>query len=266
MRPETAAAFERFLRTVDALRDPGGCPWDREQTHRSLRPFLVEETYEVLQAIDEEDDEQLKSELGDVLLQVALHARIASEEGRFDMGDVCEAITAKLIRRHPHVFGSVEVNGVDEVLTNWEAIKAAEKAAKNDGPERSALDGVPQALPALLLALEVSKKAARQGFEWPDLDGVLDKMMEEIGELRQAIAEGRAEEVESEIGDLLFTVVNVARWVRVDPEQTLRDMVRRFSARFRAMEDRARAAGRPLGEMSPDEWEDLWQSVKRELP
>lgn len=256
-------AFERFLRTVDALRDPGGCPWDREQTHQSLRPFLVEETYEVLQAIDEGDDEQLKSELGDVLLQVALHARIASEEGRFDIHDVCRAITEKLIRRHPHVFGSVEVNGVDEVLTNWEAIKAAEK---KDSPPQSALDGVPRSLPALLLALEVSKKAARQGFEWPDLNGVLDKMMEEIGELRQAIASGRVEDVESEIGDLLFTIVNVARWVRVDPEQTLRDMVRRFSARFRAMEDRARASGKPLTEMSAEEWEDLWQSVKQELP
>lgn len=256
-------AFERFVRTVDALRDPGGCPWDREQTHRSLRPFLVEETYEVLQAIDEGDDEQLKSELGDVLLQVALHARIASEEGRFDIHDVCRAITEKLIRRHPHVFGSVEVNGVDEVLSNWEAIKAAEK---KDSPPQSALDGVPRSLPALLLALEISKKAARQGFEWPDLNGVLDKMMEEIGELRQAIASGRVEDVESEIGDLLFTIVNVARWVRVDPEQTLRDMVRRFSARFRAMEDRARASGKPLTEMSAEEWEDLWQSVKQELP
>lgn len=255
--------FERFLRTVDALRDPGGCPWDREQTHRSLRPYLVEETYEVLQAIDEGDDEQLKSELGDVLLQVALHARIAREEGRFDINDVCRAITDKLIRRHPHVFGNVEVDGVDEVLSNWEAIKAAEK--KDSAPE-SALDGVPRSLPALLLALEVSKKAARQGFEWPNLDGVLDKMMEEIGELREAIAGGRVEEVESEIGDLLFTIVNVARWMGVDPEQTLRDTVRRFSARFRAMEDRARASGRQLTGMSPEEWEELWQSAKRELP
>lgn len=255
-------AFDRFVKTVAALRAPNGCPWDRKQTHESLKRYFVEETYEALQAIDDGDDEELKSELGDVLLQIGLHAKIAEEGQRFDIHDVCTAITEKLIRRHPHVFSDVQVDGVDDVLTNWEAIKTAEKGGAL--PE-SALDGVPQSLPALLLALEVSKKAARQGFEWPDLNGVLDKMMEEIAELREAIASDRAEDIESEVGDLLFTIVNVARWAKVDPEQSLRDMVRRFSARFRAMEDRAKAAGRPLNDMSLREWDDLWNSVKKDL-
>lgn len=256
-------SFDRLIETVAALRAPGGCPWDREQTHQSLKRYFVEEVYEALQAIDDGDDQELKGELGDVLLQVALHAQIADEGDRFNIDDVCEAITEKLVRRHPHVFGSVDVDGVDQVLTNWEAIKDEEKGLTG---QESALDGIPQSLPSLLLALEVSKKAARLGFEWPDIDGVFDKMHEEISELKGAMRTGRAEEVEAEIGDLLFTIVNIARWSNVDPEISLRSMVRRFSARFQAMEDLARAQGRDMETMSLEEWDALWTQVKQERP
>ncbi len=255
-------SFDRFVEIVAALRAPGGCPWDRKQTHESLKRYFVEETYEALQAIDDQDDAGLSEELGDVLLQIGLHAQIASERGSFEIDDVVQGINEKLIRRHPHVFAEVEVDSAEEVLVNWEAIKRQEK---NASELDSALSGVPQALPALLLAMEVSKKAAKQGFEWPDMQGVVAKMREEVEELD---AELRAPSLDSqriadELGDLLFTVVNVARWAKVDPEDALRRMVRRFTERFKAMEERARAAGLALQKLTPEEWEDLWQSSKR---
>lgn len=252
-------AFDNLIACVAALRGPDGCPWDKKQTHASLKPYLVEETYEALQAIDDGDDTELAAELGDVLLQVALHSQIASETGRFTVDDVCERINEKLIRRHPHVFGDVQVNGVDDVLTNWEAIKRQERGASK---QESALHGVPPSLPALLLAMEVSKKAARAGFEWPDMSGVLAKMREETLELEEALREDRTEDIADEIGDLLFTVVNVARWAHVDAEEALRSMVKRFRARFEAMEDTALASGRQLSGLTPEDWDQLWNQAK----
>lgn len=252
--------FDRFIEAIQALRSENGCPWDRKQTHKSLKPYFVEETYEALQAIDDEDDEELKGELGDVLLQIGLHAQIAAEQGRFTAEDVCRAITDKLIRRHPHVFGDVQVNGVDEVLVNWEAIKATEKPDKQ--PE-SVLEGIPGSLPALMLAMEISKRAARQGFEWPDMDSVFDKMHEEVGELKEALREGSPEDTADEIGDLLFTIVNISRWAHVDAEESLRQMVSRFRVRFRAMENQARLAGTQLKDLTPEEWDRLWNLAKQ---
>lgn len=253
-------AFDKFVETVATLRGPNGCPWDKKQTHASLKPYFVEETYEALQAIDDQDDEELKSELGDVLLQIGLHAQIASENARFSMDDVCRAITEKLIRRHPHVFSDVTVSGVDEVLTNWEAIKASEKPGQTFG--QSAIGEVPNSLPALLLALKVSKRAAKLGFEWQDIHGVLEKMREEISELETALSGGCAEDIENELGDLLFTIVNVARWAKVDPEESLRRMVLRFRARFSAMEQEARERGVELSSLSAQAWDDLWNLAK----
>lgn len=257
-----AESFDSFVEIIAALRGPDGCPWDKKQTHASLKRYFVEETYEALQAIDDGDDEELAAELGDVLLQIGLHAQIASERGGFSIDDVVKAINAKLIRRHPHVFGDTRVDGVDQVLANWETIKSQERGAEK--PE-SALDGVPQAFPGLLLALEVSKKAARQGFEWPDMAGVLTKMREEVDELEEELAREahRRERIEDEIGDLLFTVVNVARWAEVDPEEALRRMVRRFARRFQAMEREAKQAGQSLKALTPEEWEAYWQASKR---
>lgn len=257
-----SSEFDRFVEVIAALRGENGCPWDRKQTHESLKPYFVEETYEALHAIDEKDDAALADELGDVLLQIGLHAKIAEEQGKFTIQDVCRLITEKLIRRHPHVFSDVQVEGVQDVLDNWYAIKKAERGTGPDA--ESVLDSVTPTLPALMLAMEVSKKAARAGFEWADTAGVFVKMQEEISELEEALQGGAPEEIESEIGDLLFTIVNVARWAGVEPEQALRTMVARFTARFRAMEDRARAAGVALEDQTPEEWDEAWNLAKKE--
>lgn len=256
-----SSEFDRFVEIVAALRGPNGCPWDKKQTHESLKPYFVEETYEALHAIDEGDDEELAGELGDVLLQIGLHAQIGSEDGTFTIEDVCRKIGDKLVRRHPHVFSGVEVSGVEDVLTNWQEIKKAERGGQ---AQESVLDGVVPSLPSLMLAMEVSKKAARAGFEWPDMADVFVKLQEETSELEEAIQGGAPEEIESEIGDLLFTIVNISRWADVDPEQALRSMVRRFSARFRAMEDRAKAAGVALEDQTAEDWDKAWNLAKKE--
>ena len=256
-----SSEFDRFVEIVAALRGPNGCPWDKKQTHESLKPYFVEETYEALHAIDEGDDEELAGELGDVLLQIGLHAQIGSEDGTFSIEDVCRKISDKLVRRHPHVFSGVEVSGVEDVLTNWQEIKKAERGGQ---AQESVLDGVVPSLPSLMLAMEVSKKAARAGFEWPGMADVFVKLQEETSELEEAIHGGAPEEIESEIGDLLFTIVNISRWADVDPEQALRSMVRRFSARFRAMEDRAKAAGVALEDQTAEDWDEAWNLAKKE--
>ncbi len=239
----------RFL--VDRLLGPGGCPWDQEQTHESLKRCLLEETYEVLEAIDSGDLVSLREELGDLLLQPYMHAQMS---GSFDIDDVARDIVAKLVRRHPHVFGNVAVTDSTEVLENWEAIKLAEKVERT-----SALDGVPKIAPALLRAHQVSRKAAKVGFEWPDIRGVFDKLDEEKVELQAAIDSGSQAQIESEVGDLLFTVVNLARWLKVEPEDALRMMVDRFSRRFKHMEF---LSPRPLAELSVEEWDRLWDAAK----
>ncbi len=253
------SALETFQETVAHLRAPDGCPWDREQTPLSLRPHLLEEAYEALQALDAEDADSLREELGDLLLQIVLQAQIATEGGEFTMADVIAGIDAKIVRRHLHVFGDLRLAGVDQVLHNWEVLKAEERHENREG--HGVLGGVPVGLPALAQALEVQDRVARVGFDWPDLDGVLAKIAEELEEVQEAPDD---EAREAEVGDLLFAVVNYARWLRVDPEAALRQTNRRFRARFAAIESRAGAAGQRLSELSLRELDDLWESAKRE--
>lgn len=261
LTPESA--FERLRLIVEKLRAPDGCPWDREQTHETLRRHLIEEAYEVAEAIEEGDSDGLCEELGDLMLQPMLHAQIASEENTFDITKVLDSISDKLVRRHPHVFGEVTVSDSGEVLKNWDAIKKAEKEKKGRvNPEASILDGVPRSLPALSAALEISKKAAKSGFEWPDAAGVFDKLREETAELEAALASGDNEHVSEELGDLLFTAVNIARWQKIDPELALRDMLKRFRSRFTHMEKLAREQGSELGQLSLEEWDGLWNLAK----
>ncbi len=241
---------------VDRLLGPGGCPWDQAQTHQTLKKHLIEESYELFDAIDVDDEEKMLEELGDVLLQPLMHTQIKKEEGKWDIDAAAKMITDKLIRRHPHVFGDVVVEDAEAVLKNWDRIKAGEKGGEKP---QSVLAGVPRGMPSLLRAFEISKRAARCGFEWPDLEAVWDKVREEERELREAEKSGVQEEIESEIGDLLFTIVNIARWMKVEPEEALRRMLNRFTERFMAMEA---ASSRPLSELSPEEWDDLWNQAK----
>jgi tetrapyrrole methylase family protein/MazG family protein len=258
-----AEAFERLVSIIAQLRSPEGCPWDREQTHLTLRKHLIEESYEVLDAIERGDDADLKEELGDLLMQPVMHAQIAEEEGRFDIAGVLDGISDKLVRRHPHVFGDIEVENSGEVLRNWDAIKKAEKAGKPESESTSILESVPKNLPSLSLAMEVSKKAAKAGFEWPDAAGVLDKLREETSELEAAIESGDKNHITDELGDLLFTAVNIARWNKVDPELALRDMVTRFQSRFAHMEKAAGERELNLEVLSPTEWDELWDIAKQ---
>jgi tetrapyrrole methylase family protein/MazG family protein len=249
--------FRDLVQVVARLRGPNGCPWDREQTYTSLKRFVLEESYEVLEAIDSGDPERLCDELGDLLLQVVLQAQLGREDGYFEIRDVIGGITDKLIRRHPHVFGDVQVANSDEVLVNWDQIKRAER------PEReSVLDGVPVHLPALMKALEVSKRVVKVGFEWPSIDEVLAKLDEEVAELRAEMPRGNRAELEGELGDVLFTVVNVARFLKIDPEEALRTMVVRFSTRFREVERLASDSDRPLTSMTIDDLDALWEQAK----
>ena len=253
------SGMESFQDTIARLRAPGGCPWDRKQTHRSLRPNLLEETYEVLTAIDRDDMPALCEELGDLLLQIALHAQIAVEEGEFSLADVVAGIDAKIKRRHPHVFGDVRVNGVADVMHNWEEIKREERAERGENEEHSMLDGVPTTLPALARAQSLQRRAARMGFDWEDVEGVWDKVAEEIAELRAATD---AQARESELGDVLFAVTNLARWLGVDAESALRAACDRFTRRFAAMEKQCQERGLDLGRLSLAEWDVLWEESK----
>ena len=258
---QAGAAFERLVTIVARLRAPDGCPWDREQTHATLRPYLLEESAEVLEAIELRDMALLREELGDLTLQPVLHAQIAAEAGDFTIAEVLDEISDKLIRRHPHVFGAEVAETSDQVLTNWDAIKRAEKAARGI-TVTSALDEPPAALPALAQALKISKKAAKVGFEWPDFEGVLDKLKEEVGELEDALRDETPERAAEELGDLLFTVVNVARWKGINPEMALRDQVRRFRTRFLHMERAAARRGLDLNTLTPSQWDELWNAAK----
>ena len=242
-----------LIHVVHRLRAPGGCPWDREQTHASLRSTMLEEAYEVLEAIDLGSMPTLREELGDVLLQVLMQAEIGQESGEFSLGDVADGVREKLIRRHPHVFADVKVTGADEVVRNWEALKAAEYRRE------SALDGVQRSLPALQWAWSLQRRAANVGFDWPDVEGALDKVVEELDELRLATT---PEEREAEFGDLLFSMVNVARKLGMNPEDALRQATGRFEARFRLMETALRADGRTLAETPIDELDRYWEAAK----
>ena len=245
--------LRQLIEVVDRLRGPGGCPWDREQTHLSLRSTLLEEAYEVLETIDEGSMPRLEEELGDLLLQVLMQATIAHDEASFDLGDVAERVREKLVRRHPHVFGDVVVDGADEVVRNWEALKAREYQRE------SALDGVQRSLPALQWAWSLQKRAANVGFDWREVEGALEKVREELGELREART---PEEREGEFGDLLFTMVNVARKMGINPEDALRGTTGRFEARFRLMEEALRREGRSMSELSIEEADRYWEAAK----
>ncbi len=258
-------AFDDFVRLIARLRAPGGCPWDREQTHASLKPMTLEEAYEVLMAIDEGTDDDLAGELGDLLLQVVFHAQIAAEEGRFTIADVIGHVNGKMVRRHPHVFGDDTASTSGEVLRNWEALKQAErKASGKAAPAESMLDSVPRSLPAVMEAFQASTKVARVGFEWPDAEGVLAKLEEEIRELRDEARRTEADprRVAEEVGDLLFTAVNVARLLGVDPESALKAANRKFRRRFGHVEARLREGGRGPADSTLDEMEALWQEAK----
>ena len=253
-----AGGLPSLQETIARLRAPGGCPWDREQTHQTLRTNLLEETYEVLAALDAEDDDKLCEELGDLLMQIAMHAQIATEEGAFRFADLIGRIDAKLKRRHPHVFGDLEVHGTVDVLRNWEAIKASERAGEGEA-HPSTLESVPVILPALARAQALGARAARTGFDWPDLAGVFHKVGEEIAELRTAQDPKTRSQ---ELGDLLFALVNVARWLDVDAESALRGACDRFTLRYVEMERAARALGVDLGTLSPEEQDALWERAK----
>lgn len=252
-------ALAELIRIIATLRGPAGCPWDREQSPRSLVRFMLEEAYELADAVESEDIENSCEELGDVLFHVLFLARMHEEREAFTLADVCRAISEKMIRRHPHVFGSLHVADSGEVVRNWKRIKQAEK---NHVPRQSALDGVPRGAPALLRALAVSEKAARARFDWDDAAGALAKLEEELAELRAALQGGAPQQVAEEIGDALFSLVNVARLAGHHPETALSGSVRKFDRRFRRMEQAIAATGRELSDVSQSEKDRIWETVK----
>jgi tetrapyrrole methylase family protein/MazG family protein len=254
---ETLAALARLVQVVDTLRSPGGCPWDMKQTVETLAPHLVEECHEMADAVARTDAADTCEELGDLLMGIVMVARVAEEDRGFGLREVAEGITAKLIRRHPHVYGETQVEGSGEVLRNWEAIKKQEKEEK--GGDASVLAGVPRSLPALLRAYRVGEKASNAGFDWPDLQGPQAKVEEEWGEFQEALAEEDRERAAEELGDLLFAVVNVARKLKIEPELALRGTVERFSSRFRHVEQ---GLDKPLAEASLAEMDRLWEEAK----
>ena len=255
--PRDLSQFATLVEVIARLRSPGGCPWDREQSHASLRECLLEECYEVLAALDEGDTRRLCLELGDLLMQVVLHARIASEAGEFGLADVISGINAKLINRHPHVFGSLKVKDADEVLANWEALKEKERQS-----DVSMLDGVPRQMPALAYSQEIQDRVARVGFDWPDEKGVIDKLAEEVNELRQA---ENKEQKAAEFGDLLFTLANIARRQGIDLEAALREANKRFFRRFACMEKLCRKRGLDFSKLSFAEQNTLWEEAKKKV-
>jgi MazG family protein len=285
----TGEKFERAVEIMARLRAPGGCPWDREQTFDSIKPYTLEETYEVFEAIDNRDWQELPGELGDLLLQVLFYSEIAREAGYFSVDDVLDRLSNKLIDRHPHVFADTKADTAGEVVRNWEALKKAEKAGKLEkgtapqGRQQSILDSVSRAMPALLEATKLSRKAASIGFDWPEISGIFEKLLEEVSELQHDLAElpqpvrpagGHAgsrthpispdlhARIEGEVGDLFFVLVNLARFLEVDPESALRRTTKKFRQRFRGMEAQSHAQGETLERMNLDQMEALWQSTK----
>lgn len=249
--------LKSLVEVIARLRAPEGCQWDREQTHSSLRPNMLEEAYEAVDAIDDNDLVHLREELGDVLLQVLLHAQIASEEGAFSIEDVARGLKDKLIHRHPHVFGNVKVNSTSDILDNWEKLKAEEKKHR-----KSAMDGISRAQSALMSAQKISKKAVKTGFEWPDEHSLYDCIYSEFEEFKEAETEKNKEHMEEELGDILFATVNLARWNKIDAEQALLKANKKFISRFRKMEELAQ---KPLEEYSFEEYDNLWRKAKAEV-
>ncbi|HWC20055.1 MAG TPA: nucleoside triphosphate pyrophosphohydrolase [Terriglobales bacterium] len=281
----TGEKFERAVNIMARLRAPGGCPWDREQTFDSIKPYTLEETYEVFEAIEKRDWQELPSELGDLLLQVLFYSEMAREAGYFSIDDVLDRLSNKLVDRHPHVFGDVKADTANEVVRNWEALKNSEKAAKqkDSSAHKSLLGGVSRAMPALLEATKLSRKAASIGFDWPEISGIFEKLDEEVAELKhdiadlprpikpgggdsgtrkQSIPRALHERIEAEVGDLFFVLVNLARFLDVEPESALRRTTHKFRSRFQAMEHEAENQGTTLEQMSLDQMEQLWQNSK----
>ena len=250
--------FDELVKLMTRLRGPDGCPWDRKQALPDLKPYVIEEAYEVVDAIDQDDRRALAEELGDLLLQAVFIAEITREEGTFDIYDSITAIHDKLVRRHPHVFGDVEANDAEQVLVNWEKLKQDERKAEN----KSVLAGVPQSMPALLKASRLTEKAARVGFDWRRTEDVFDKIDEEVAELREAVANGDNSHIHEEIGDLLFTVANIARKVNVNPEEALQSTNRKFMSRFASMESRVRERDQNLDQLALEEMDKLWDEAK----
>ncbi len=260
------SAGEKFQKLVDImarLRAPGGCPWDREQTFDSIKPYTLEETYEVLDAIDRRDWRELRAELGDFILQAVFFAEMAAEEKLFDIGDSLDAINEKLVRRHPHVFADGTAKTGDEVAKRWDEIKAEERKEKSEAPQ-GLLTGVPRALPALVEAQQISSRAARAGFDWENAEQVIEKLHEELHEFAEARETGTQDQIEDELGDLLFTVVNLARFVKVDPEQALRRTNAKFRERFGHVERRLSEQGKSVTGTPITELESLWQEAKKQ--
>ncbi|GAB4410357.1 MAG: nucleoside triphosphate pyrophosphohydrolase [Thermodesulfovibrionales bacterium] len=249
--------FERLIDIMATLRGEKGCPWDKEQTRESLKPFLVEEAYEVLDAIDEGDPDKIKEELGDLLFQIVFHCQIAEERGEFAIKDVIEKISEKMIARHPHVFGEAEYKTSEEVLVHWEEQKRREGKLRE-----SILEGIPKTLPSLLRAHRLQDRAARVGFDWERVEEVLKKLDEELGEFREAIEEKNQDEIEDELGDIFFVLVNISRFVGVNPEEALRKTISKFISRFRYIEMKAAEGGRRLSEMTLEEMDRLWDEAK----
>ena len=260
MTQSPGALFERLLDIMVRLRGPDGCPWDREQTRTSLKPFLVEETYEVLEAIEANDPRAVEEELGDLLFQVIFHAQVARESGEFTMEDVLVRLCDKMVSRHPHVFGDASVSTAGEALTQWEAIK--QRQAEDAGRRRSVIDGVPRALPSLLRAQRMQSKAARVHFDWPDAVAAWSKVNEEVAEAARALGDGDQRLIQEELGDVLFSVVNVARLSGIDAEEALAGAIEKFRRRFTDMEADLIAQGKSVGRVGQDEMERSWQAAK----
>jgi tetrapyrrole methylase family protein/MazG family protein len=255
--PQDQSQFAALVDIIATLRAPDGCPWDRKQTHTSLRENLLSECYEVLEALDEGDSAKLRDELGDLLMQIVLHGQIATEAGEFKLGEVIEGINAKLIHRHPHIFGSKKAKDAEEVMYNWEVLKGEEREAGS-----SILESVPKQMPALGYSQEIQRRVAHVGFDWEDVDGVIDKLAEEVGEFKQAETK---EQKAAEFGDLLFTLANIARRLGIDLEAALRQANRRFYKRFTYMEEVCRKRGLSFGDLSFEEQNALWEEAKKKV-
>lgn len=269
-KPSAGEWFERLVAVQARLRAPNGCPWDRGQTHHTLRTYLIEEAYEVLDALESGEDHKLAEELGDLLLQVVFHAQIAREEARFTVTDVIREIHEKMVRRHPHVFGKKRARNAAEVLRNWEQIKAEERKSRQGASQPAAqpapgslLDGIPHTLPAVMEGFQLTRRAARIGFDWDSAEGVLDKLREESAELQHALQGGSVSKIEEEMGDLLFAAVNLARFLHVDPEIALKHANAKFSSRFREMERMARESGSELADVPRPRMEEFWELAKK---
>ncbi len=257
---DATESFRKLIEIVDTLMGENGCPWDNVQTRESLKPYLVEETYEVLEALDTNDPDQIKDELGDLLYQILFHSKISSKNNEFDIKDVLNNLKEKMVRRHPHVFKEGQVNTPDQVIERWEEIKKEEKTHSN---HPSTLDSVPKHLPSLLRAQKLQKKAAKEGFDWDEISDVFDKLDEEISEFKSAVLEGKGTDIQSELGDILFVLVNIAKFKKIDAEEALRSTNNKFIKRFQHIEKEVAKQGKTLKETSLEDMERHWQNAKK---